>query len=84
MGRIDDAQKHLTASMVDGATDPDANYYLGLVAKQKGDFPAAANYMELSLKGAPGNVDAMTTLGQIYLALGDAEKARPVLEQAVS
>ncbi len=84
MGRIDDAQKHLTASMVDGATDPEANYYLGLVAKQKGDFPAAANYMELSLKGAPGNVDAMTTLGQIYLALGDAEKARPLLEQAVS
>ena len=84
MGRIDDAQKHLTASMVDGAADPEANYYLGLVAKQKGDFPAAANYMELSLKGAPGNVQAMTTLGQIYLALGDAEKARPLLEQAVS
>jgi Flp pilus assembly protein TadD len=84
MGRIDDAQKHLTASMVDGGTDPEANYYLGLVAKQKGDFPAAANYMELALKGAPEDVEAMTTLGQIYLALGDAEKARPLLEQAVS
>jgi tetratricopeptide (TPR) repeat protein len=84
MGRIDDAQKHLTASMVDGATDPEANYYLGLVAKQKGDFPAAANYMELALKGGPENVEAMTTLGQLYLAVGDAEKARPLLEQAVS
>ena len=84
MGRIDDAQKRLTASMVDGATDPEANYYLGLVAKQKGDFPAAANYMELALKGGPENVEAMTTLGQIYLAVGDAEKARPLLEQAVS
>ncbi len=84
MGRIDDAQKHLIASMGDAAADPEANYYLGLIAKQKGDFPAAANYMELSLKGAPGNVDAMTTLGQIYLALGDADKAKPLLEQAVS
>jgi tetratricopeptide (TPR) repeat protein len=84
MGRIDDAQKHLTASMGDAAADPEANYYLGLVAKQKGAFPAAANYMELALKSAPENVDAMTTLGQIYLALGDAEKARPLLEQAVS
>ncbi len=84
MGRIDEAQKHLTASMGDAAADPEANYYLGLVAKQKGDFPAAANYLELALKSGPENVDAMTTLGQIYLALGEAEKARPVLEQAVN
>ncbi len=84
MGRIDDAQKHLTASLGDAAADPEANYYLALVAKQKGDFPAAAKYMELALKGGPENVEAMTTLGQIYLALGDAEKARPLLEQAVS
>jgi tetratricopeptide (TPR) repeat protein len=83
MGRIDDAQKHLTASIGDGAADPEANYYLGLVAKQKGDFPAAANYMELALESGPENIDAMTTLGQIYLALGEAEKARPLLEQAV-
>lgn len=84
MGRIDDAQKHLTASIGDGAAEPDAYYYLGLVAKQKGDFPTAAHYMELALKDRPENADAMTTLGQIYLALGDAEKARPLLEQAVS
>lgn len=84
MGRIDDAQKHLTASLGDSAADPQANYYLGLVAKQKGDSPAAANYLELALKDSPENIDAMTALGQIYLAIGDAEKARPLLEQAVS
>ena len=84
LGRIDDAQKHLTASLGEGSGDAEANYYLGLVAKQQGDLPAAAGFMEASLKNGPDNVSAMTALGQIYLALGDAEKAKPVLEQAVS
>ena len=84
LGRIDDAQKHLTASLGEGSGDAEANYYLGLAAKQKGDLPSAANFMEASLKSAPDNVSAMTALGQIYLALGDAEKAKPVLEQAAS
>jgi tetratricopeptide (TPR) repeat protein len=84
MGRIDDAQKHLTASLGDRAADPQANYFLGLIAKQKGDFPEAANYLERALKDSPDNIDVMTALGQIYVALGDADKARPLLEQAVS
>jgi tetratricopeptide (TPR) repeat protein len=84
LGRIDDAQKHLTASLGEGSGDAEANYYLGLVAKQKGDLSAAANFMEASLKSGPDNVSAMTALGQIYLALGEAEKARPVLEQAAN
>jgi tetratricopeptide (TPR) repeat protein len=84
LGRIDDAQRHLTASLGEGSGDAEANYYLGLVAKQNGDLPTAANFMESSLKSGPDNVSAMTALGQVYLALGDAEKARPVLEQAAS
>ena len=84
MGRIDDAQKHLTASLGEGNGDPEADYYLGLIAKQKGDFPASASYLESALKGGPDNVDAMTALGQIYLAMGEAEKAKPLLEQAAA
>jgi len=84
MDRIDDAQKHLTASLGQGAGDAEANYYLGLIAKQKGDFAGAATYLELSLKAGASNPDAMTALGQIYLAMGEAEKAKSVLEQAVS
>lgn len=82
VGRIDDAQKHLTASLGEPQAEAQAHYYLGLVAKQKGDYAMAANYMEQSLKADPENVDAMTSLGQVYLAMGQAEKARPVLEKA--
>jgi predicted Zn-dependent protease len=56
---------------------------LGMVAKQAGDIPKATEEMEASLAGNPNKMEALSSLGQFYLQLGDAEKAKTVLERAI-
>jgi len=83
LGKPEEAKKHLTASLGQGARDGEAHYVLGLLAKQQGDWTLAASEMEQALALDPSNARALPALGQFYLQLGEAAKARTVLEEAV-
>jgi tetratricopeptide (TPR) repeat protein len=83
LGKLDDAEKNLTASLGLGSGDAETHYKLGLIAKQRGDLERATREMEASIAGDPRKADALTALGQLYLHANNTVKAREVLEQAV-
>jgi O-antigen ligase len=62
-------------------TNRTANHRLGLVAMTRGDFEAAAKYLEAALTQAPGHRGIVKSLGFCYAWLGEWDKAQPLLEK---
>ena len=64
------------------ALQPDnltAHYHLGLRARQRRDFEAAARHLEQALAADPNHSGIIKTLGYSYVWLGNFEAARPLL-----
>jgi tetratricopeptide (TPR) repeat protein len=59
-------------------------YFLGHVARMKGDPSKAAELFEQALKLAPTDVAALVWLGDMYLELGRPEAAEPLFVRALS
>ena len=74
-GDLAASKKYLTAS-IGGPDDGNARYFLGLVAKQQGDYSEAIAEMEQSVAVQPRNPRALGQLGQLYLQQSDLPKAR--------
>jgi tetratricopeptide (TPR) repeat protein len=58
-------------------------YYLGHLARRKGDSTAAAALFERVIALEPANVAALFWLGDVYLAQGRPEAARPHFAKAL-
>lgn len=83
-GNLNEAQKHLDAAYKLAPTDADVAYLLGVLYQQKKDAVQAEAYFVKAASFNPHNVRALTSLGQLLLAKGDANGAAVPLEQAVS
>jgi tetratricopeptide (TPR) repeat protein len=83
LGKLDEGEKNLRASLGVPSGDADTHYKLGLMAKQQGDLEAATEELEAAVAGDGNNGDALTALGQLYVQANENEKARAVLERAV-
>ncbi len=81
-GDLAAAKKYLTAAL-GGPDDGNAHYFLGLIAKQQGDFSEAIAEMEQSVAIQRHNPKAFGQLGQLYLQQNDLPKARAALEKAI-
>jgi tetratricopeptide (TPR) repeat protein len=81
-GDLAASKQYLTAS-IGGPDDGNARYFLGLIAKQQGDYPEAIVELEQSVAVQPHNPRAFGQLGQLYLQQNDLPKARAVLEKAI-
>jgi len=83
MGKLDEAEPQLTASLGQGAADGQTHYTLGQIASQRGDVPGAIKQMELALALDPKNPSVLQSLGLLYLQSNELDKARTMLEGAV-
>lgn len=62
---------------------PEANYKLGVIALNKGAFPAAIEYLEKELATNPGHAMAWHYLGDAYIRLGKFEQAIDPLQRSI-
>jgi len=77
------ASKKCLMTSMGGPDDGNARYFLGLIAKQQGDYSEAIAEMEQSVAVQPRNPRALGQLGQLYLQQNDLPKARAALEKAI-
>jgi tetratricopeptide (TPR) repeat protein len=81
-GRLDEAERILSAVVTAQPDSADANFYLGL-ARFRADRPAEARpLLERAVKLSPDNGAAWKTLGLVTLSGGDMEGALPALGKA--
>lgn len=66
-----------------GAADPEVYYYAGLAATQLERFVEAAAWLDRAMHWADRNPEAAVALAQVYLSLGDGEKAIRAAQRAV-
>jgi Flp pilus assembly protein TadD len=59
-----------------------ANFNLGVMAAMEKNWNEAERHMRAALEADPNSVEAHKTLGGIYMARGDAERARQQFEKA--
>ncbi|MDR2298808.1 MAG: tetratricopeptide repeat protein [Comamonas sp.] len=81
VGQFDDAAP-IYQSLLGGAKDGAARYGLGRVAAEQGDFPKAAQQMELARMANPVDPRLLTDLGYAYLRARNLNAARLPLMQA--
>ena len=75
---LDSARRELLKVTEDNITAAGANYYLGRIANDEGEWTEAAKYFGVAIRHAPGYADAYAGLGGVYLNqknYGEAEKA---------
>ncbi|MBW2038700.1 MAG: tetratricopeptide repeat protein [Deltaproteobacteria bacterium] len=63
--------------------DRDALFTVALAFKREGDYTAASRYYQKVMGLNPTDPDAISNLGNLYLALGEPEKAIKLYEQAI-
>ncbi len=80
-GNADDAREALTRALALDPKAPAAHLFLGIAKYQAGD-PGAAGEVQQELAVHPDNLDALTWLGIIELAAGNAEAAAAPLDRA--
>jgi tetratricopeptide (TPR) repeat protein len=84
MGKLDDAEHNLRASLGQGAPDAEVYYSLAMMAKQRGDIPGAIELLKNVLAINAKHHKALLSLGQLYLQTNEIEPARAVLERAIT
>ncbi|OZA11718.1 MAG: hypothetical protein B7X94_04865, partial [Hydrogenophilales bacterium 17-62-8] len=72
LGRPDDAQRTLAASLKSGQADAGVLVVAGEIALAKKDYAQASRYFEQAAQLSPGNADIRTELGIARLAQGDS------------
>ena len=65
------------------ATAAGANYFLGRIANDMGQWPLAAKLLERAIQWHPGNADAYAVLGGVYLNQKNFPQSARALEQAI-
>ncbi|NVK35290.1 MAG: sulfotransferase [Rhodobacteraceae bacterium] len=91
-----DALGHLQRNDVDAALrsfgqvltispkDPQANFFVGMIAYQVGDLKKARTHLETAAPKAKNHPQTHLFLGATYRASGDLEKARLAIQKAIS
>ena len=73
--------------MVQAAGQPqtaaDANYYLGRIAYEEGDYTTALRYLQAALKYNPNHADAYAEVGLILLKQRQYQEAKEALQKAL-
>jgi tetratricopeptide (TPR) repeat protein len=79
----DNAQKWLKQATANPKTAPEAQFYLGRIARLEGHSDEAIGDLKQSLALHPDQPDVLAELGQIYTFNRDYPHAAPPLERAV-
>jgi tetratricopeptide (TPR) repeat protein len=79
----DNALKWLKQAVANPKTAPEAQYYLGRIARLEGHSDEAIGDLKQSLALRPDQPDVLAELGQIYTFNRDYPRAAPTLERAV-
>ena len=83
LGRLDDAKGHLEVALsLDGDSAVTHND-LGALLGRGGDWAGAVRHFERAVELDPEMTSAQRNLGQVYLSLGQVERAVPILREAV-
>ncbi len=77
----ENAYREILAQSID---HPGALNLLGALHQQKGDIPAAIEFLEKAIRIAPQNADFHSNLSAAYFSLRDFEKAAECLDAALS
>ena len=64
--------------------DYDANLYLGVILRQRQQYPEAMSRFRRALSVRPGSATALYQVGSLHLVLGEIEEARKALETVVA
>jgi tetratricopeptide (TPR) repeat protein len=80
---FDNALKWLKQAVASPATAPDAQFYLGRIARQEGRLDEAIGDLNRSLALRADQADVLAELGQIYVGKGDYARAATTLEYAI-
>src|SRR3954469_9856898 len=71
-------------SIVEEAADPVASFHVGLIALRQKEFAGAVNAFMTAAPGAPSRIALLHNLALAYDGLGQLEKAKLVIERALS
>jgi tetratricopeptide (TPR) repeat protein len=66
------------------ATAAGANYFLGRIADDMGEWPLAVTLLNRAIQSQPGYADAYAVLGGVYLNQKDFPQSGRALEQAIN
>lgn len=81
---LDSARAELLKIVNDKATSGGANYYLGRIANDQGNWTDAARSLKLAIHDDPQYADAYAMLGNVYLNEKDYENAGNALRRALA
>lgn len=84
LGDLDAASRELDWLMAHSASLApkvvrETHYFLGLVAKHRGEFALARTHFEATVKAAPWHAAALQNLGAVLLRAGDKEGGRAMM-----
>ncbi|HET7613854.1 MAG TPA: DUF4388 domain-containing protein [Gemmatimonadaceae bacterium] len=82
-GMHDEAQREFRA-LVEEAADPVASFHLGLIALREKEWSGAVNAFMTAAPNAPNKTTLLHNLALAYEHLGQLEKARLVIDRALS
>ncbi|MEO8910990.1 MAG: DUF4388 domain-containing protein [Gemmatimonadaceae bacterium] len=82
-GMHDEAQREFRA-LVEGAADPVASFFLGLISMRRKEWASAVNAFMTAAPHAPSKTSLLHNLALAYEHLGQLEKAKLVIDRAVS
>jgi len=81
----DDATRKFMKAMAQHPASASVFYYnLAMQKKRVGKNDEAVKLFENALEAQPGNVEALQSLGEVLLSLGQFERARELLQKAVA
>jgi tetratricopeptide (TPR) repeat protein len=82
-GMHDESLREFRA-IVEEAADPVASFHVGLIALRQKEYSTAVNSFMTAAPGAPSKTALLHNLALAYDALGQLEKAKLVIERALS
>ena len=80
----DNASVWLQRSKADRITASESHYYLGRIARQKGEFPIAIAELQQAETLNHDNAEVLAELGQVYVQTKDYVAAAKMLDRAAS
>jgi tetratricopeptide (TPR) repeat protein len=82
-GMHDEAQREFRA-LVEEAADPVASFHIGLISMRKKEWASAVNAFMTAAPNAPAKTSLLHNLALAYEHLGQLEKAKLVIDRALS
>jgi tetratricopeptide (TPR) repeat protein len=76
LGRMDEAETYLKASLKDGPGFPKAHFELGLLLEKKKQDEVAIQELKQAIDGDPSYAEPYYVLGRIYTQMHELEKAQ--------